>query len=128
MWEAYGLENENFIWAATAMRGGMARYQKATCGAVVGGSIAVGLKYRCPLKDEAKAEELRNIATEEASQMVQSFIERYGSVICLELLGTDLSVPGAREKAKEAGLFEQKCCSFIQYVIERLYELDEKAE
>ncbi len=64
MWEAYELGNEDFLWAGITFFGGISREQDAPCGAVSGGAVALGLKYRCALSDKEKAKQARNDARE----------------------------------------------------------------
>ena len=126
MWEAYGLKNEDFLWAGVAFRGGIAGQQQATCGAVSASALALGLRHRCSLTEREKAEKSRNAANEEAGELVKSFIRKFGAVTCSGLTGVDFSDEAAMKKAIESGLFEKKCHKQIQFVIEKLYELDEK--
>jgi C_GCAxxG_C_C family probable redox protein len=126
MWEAYGLKNQDFLWASTVFRGGIAGRQQATCGAVASSAVCLGLRHRRSLADKDKAERARNAANDEAKELVGSFIEKYGAVTCLELVGVDFSDEEARKRAREAGVFEKKCHNFLQFVIEKLYELEEK--
>lgn len=125
MWEAYGLGNEDFLWAGTVFRGGIADRQQANCGAISTAAIALGLRHRCSLDDTEKAERAKRAACDEAVELVESFIERYGALSCLGLLGVDLSDEAAVKKAIESGLFKE-CDKRILFVIEKLYELEEK--
>lgn len=125
MWEAYGLENEDFLWAGTAFHGGIAGQQQAPCGAVSAAAIALGLRHRCSPGDKEKAGRARKAASDDAAELVKSFAEKFGDITCLGLLGVDLSDEAAAKKAIEAGLFK-KCDDYVQFVIEKLYELEEK--
>lgn len=124
MWEAYGLDNEDFLWASTALRGGIAGQQKATCGAVAGAAVSLGLKNAGSPPEGEAAEKTRQDTNTLAGQLVGDFIREYGAVACIDLLGVDFSEPAAREQAMKDGLFEQKCHKFVQYVVEKLYELE----
>lgn len=126
MWEAYGLNNEDFLWAGVAFRGGIAGQQQATCGAVSAAALALGLRHRRSLADREKAEKSRNAANEDAGELVKSFVQRFSAVTCIGLTGVDFSDEGAMKKAVDAGLFEKKCDKQAQFVIEKLYELDKK--
>jgi len=126
MWETYELKNEDFLWAGTTFQGGIAGRQQAPCGAVSAAALALGLRHRCSLDDKEKAEQARKAAYEEARELVGSFIEKFGSLSCLELMGFDFSDEKARNQAIASGVFEHKCNKQIQYVIEKLYELEEK--
>jgi C_GCAxxG_C_C family probable redox protein len=126
MWEAYGLKNENFLWAGTTFRGGIAGQQQATCGAVAAGAISLGLKNRKSPTDKEKVEKAQKIANEDAAELVKSFIEKFRAVTCIGLTGVDFSDEKAMKQAIDSGLFEEKCYKQAQFVIEKLYELDNK--
>jgi C_GCAxxG_C_C family probable redox protein len=124
MWEAYGLKNEDFLWAGTAFQGGIAGQQQATCGAVAASALALGLRHRCSLADKEKAEQARKATNEDAAELVKSFIQRFGAVTCIGLTGVDFSDEKAVKQAIDSGLL--KCSQQVQFVIEKLYELEDK--
>jgi C_GCAxxG_C_C family probable redox protein len=124
MWEAYGLKNEDFLWAGTAFRGGIAGQQQATCGAVAAAALALGLRHRCSLADKEKAEQARKATNDDAAELVKSFIQRFGAVTCIGLTGVDFSDEKATKRAIDSGLL--KCDQQVQFVIEKLYELEDK--
>jgi len=124
MWEAYELENEDFLWSGVAFTGGIGGQQRAPCGAVSGAAICLGLRYRS--SDKQKAKQARLDTRQDASELVRSFIERFGSVSCLELVGIDFFEPGGYQQFRESGIWEDKCDNYVQFVIEKLYELDAK--
>ena len=126
MWEAYGLENEDILWTCTAFAAGIAGHQSAPCGAVSASTVCLGLRHRCPLTDRRRAKQARFDAREDAGQLVRSFTERFGTIACRDLLGLDFSKPGAYHTFLESGIWKDKCSKYVQFVIEKLYELDEK--
>jgi C_GCAxxG_C_C family probable redox protein len=126
LWEAYGLKNKDLLWAGTTFRGGIAGQQQAPCGAVSAAAIALGLRHRCYNADKKKAEQARNKACEDAAELVKSFEEKYGAITCYGLLGIDLRDEEAMKRAREAGIFEEKCQKQVQFVIEKLYEIEKK--
>lgn len=125
MWEAYGLGNEDFLWAGTAFYGGVAGQQRAPCGAISAAAIALGLRHRCSRDDKEKVEAGKKAAMADTAELVASFNEKFGDISCLELMGVDLSGEGALKQAIESGLFE-KCDEWVEFVVEKLYELEEK--
>ena len=125
MWEAYELGNEDFLWAGITFFGGISRDQEAPCGAVTGGAVALGLKHRCALADKEKAKRARTDAREDAGQMVEGFKKRFGGMSCMGLIGIDFSEPGGYQKFQESGVWKDKCYKYIEYVVEKLYELDD---
>ena len=126
MWEAYELGNEDLLWAGTAFNGGIAGQQQAPCGAVSGSAVCLGLRYRCPLTEKQKAEQARLAAREDASELVRSFTDKFGSIICRDLLGFDFSDTEATRRFRESGIWKEKCDNYVQFVVEKLYELSEK--
>jgi hypothetical protein len=127
MWEAYGLKNTDFLWAGMTLWGGFGgQQQQGTCGAVAGGVVFLGLKHRTPLKDKEKVASAKKAANAEAGELAKDFFRNFGAVSCLELTGVDFSDEKAFKEAKAGGLFEKKCDKFVAFVIEKMYELDEK--
>jgi len=126
MWEAYELGDEDLLWAGTNFTGGIAGQQQAPCGAVSAAAVCLGLRHCCSLADKEKAEEARLSARREASELVRSFVEKFGTIICRDLLGFDFSDKEAARQFRESGMWKEKCDNYVQYVIEKLYELDEK--
>jgi glutaredoxin 3 len=126
MWEAYGLGNEDLLWSCTAFNAGIGGQQQAPCGAVTAGAVCLGLRHRCSSEDKQKAKQARLNARQDASELVRSFAERFGTIICLDLVGVDFSKPGGYQQFLGSGAWKEKCDSYVQFVIEKLYELDEK--
>jgi C_GCAxxG_C_C family probable redox protein len=126
LWEAYGLKNEDFLWAGTVFRGGIAAQQQAPCGAVSAAALALGLRHRCSTADKNKAERARNAACEDAAELVKGFEEKFGAISCIGLLGVDFKDEEAMKPAVDSGIFERKCHKQIQFAIEKLYEIEKK--
>jgi C_GCAxxG_C_C family probable redox protein len=124
MWEAYGLENEDLLWASTALRGGIAGQQQATCGAVASAAVCLGLRHRCSLADKDKAEEARSLICREANEMVEKFIGKYGAITCIGLTGVDFKDEKATKHAVAGG--QLRCREQVQFVIEKLYEMEKR--
>jgi glutaredoxin 3 len=128
MWEAYGLDNEDFLWSCIAFTGGIGGQQQAPCGAISAGAVCLGLRHRCPLEDKQKAKQSRLDARLDAHELVRSFTEKFGTINCFDLVGADFSQPGGYQQFLESGAWKEKCDSYVQFVIEKLYELDKKRE
>ena len=126
MWEAYGLDNEELLWSCTAFTGGIGGQQQAPCGAISAGAVCLGLRHRCPAEDKQKAKQARLNARQDAKELVSSFAQKFGNIICLDLVGTDFSKPGGYQQFLESGGWKEKCNSYVQFVVEKLCELDEK--
>ena len=126
MWEAYELGNKDLLWSCIAFNGGIGGQQQAPCGAVTTGAVCLGLRHRCSPKDKQKAKQARLDARQDANELVRSFAERFGTITCFDLVGIDFSKPGGYQQFLESGTWKDKCDSYVQFVIEKLYELDER--
>ncbi len=116
-----GLDRETALRVATAFGGGMGR-MGATCGAVTGAFMVIGLKYgRTRVEDEETKEKAYSLVREFADR----FESRNGSIVCRELLGYDIGTPEERELAREQGLFATLCPRLVRdaaEIIERILE------
>ena len=126
MWEAYGLDNEDLLWSCTAFQGGIGGQREAVCGAISAAAVCLGLRHRCSLAEEQRAQQARVDVRNEASELVQSFSKKYGDIICQDLVGVDLSDSEIARQFRESGMWEEKCNTYVQFAVEKLYELDEK--
>jgi C_GCAxxG_C_C family probable redox protein len=126
MWEAYGINNEDFLWAGTAFRGGIAGVQEGPCGAVSGIALAIALRHHSSITGKAKAEQTRELICKETAELVKSFKDKWGAISCLDLMGVDFNDKQAMEKARKSGTSGQNCLKQVQYAIELLYRLEGK--
>jgi C_GCAxxG_C_C family probable redox protein len=126
MWETYELGNEDLLWSGIAFNGGIGGQQQAPCGAVSTAAICLGLRHRSYATDKQKAKQARLDARQHAGELIKSFIEKFGSIVCLDLVGIDFSEPGGYQRFQESGIWQEKCDHYVQFVIEKLYELDTK--
>ena len=126
MWEAYELGNEDLLWSCIAFNGGIAGQQQAPCGAISAAAVCLGLHHRCPPADKQKVKQARLDARQEANKLVAAFTEKFGSIICRDLLGLDFSKPEEYRRFQESDIGKEKCEKFIEFVIEKLYEFEEK--
>lgn len=85
----------------------------------------LGLKNRQSLKDKEKTEKAQKAVLEDAAELVKSFLQKFGALTCLELVGVDFNDEKAMKQVTDA-LFEQRCQKQAQFVIEKLYELENK--
>ena len=113
--DALGYDEEELLRMAAAFAGGM--FRGDTCGAVTGALMALGLAYG---DDPA-------LTAEKTAQFQAAFSARFGSTICREILGYDLSVPGELEKARESGRMTDNCAAFVRGASEILLELMQDA-
>lgn len=109
----YGMSEEVALKVATQFGGGARKGEM--CGAVVGGLMALGLKYG---HFHMNAPEEKGNAYKKAEEFMNRFIAKNGTVVCRELLGYDISKPEEMAKIKELDLFESTCPKMIQCATE----------
>lgn len=126
MWEAYELGNEDYLWTCIAFMGGIGGHQQAPCGAVSASAVCLGLRYRCSLAEKERVKQSRLAVRQNASELVKSFTDKFGTITCRDLLGLDLSRPDGYREFVESGIWKEKCDKYVEFVIEKLYEFDEK--
>jgi hypothetical protein len=126
MWEAYGLENEDFLWAGIPFMGGISGNQMAPCGSISAAAVCIGLKHRCSLSDNAKAKANRTAARHYAGKLVQDFTRDFGDITCRGLLKLDFTKPGAYQQFRESGVWKDTCEKYMEYIIDKLYDFEDK--
>lgn len=124
MWETYGLENEEVLWAGVNFLGGIGGRQEAVCGAISAASVSLGLRQRQGLENSEKADAARDESRRKAGELLDSFRDEFGNIVCRELTGADLSDPEVRQKFRESGEWDEKCKNYVRFVIEKLYEIE----
>src|SRR5512140_3015316 len=106
----HGLDRDVALRVACAYGGGVAR-TAATCGAVNGALMAIGLaRGRFRLEDEAAREKTYDAAR----AFLDRFRSEHGSDQCRDLLGVDIATADGREAAAKAGLFRTRCPVFVR--------------
>ena len=128
MWETYGLEDEDLLWPSAALFGGIAGQQQATCGAASSSAVCLGIRLRQPLNDEAAVKQARLDIEREAAEFVRDFSNRFGTLVCRDLVGLDLSDPDVRRRFLSQNLGKDTCDRFVSFAVEKLYELEKKRE
>ena len=126
MWEAYGWDNEDFLWAGIPFMGGINGQQQAPCGGITASAISLGLRYRCPLSDKQEAKKARNTSRYFAGKLLEDFTKQFGDITCGGLLGIDFSKPDAYQTFIESGVWKDKCEKYIQFIIEKLYAFEDE--
>jgi len=121
MAEHWGIENELIPKVATGFGGGIGRCG-SVCGALVGGIMAIGVKYG---SNEPYAEKRRE-AYELSEKLYRQFQKQHRSVLCKELIGYTLCDPEDLEKARREKVFEERCTVFVGSVVEMLLALSER--
>jgi C_GCAxxG_C_C family probable redox protein len=107
--EQLGLEKALALKMACGFGAGIGRMGR-TCGAVTGAVMVIGLKHgQVNLADAESREKTYTLVKE----FVDRFIARHGSIECRELIGYDLSNSSDLKSARESGVFQNKCPSFV---------------
>ena len=123
MWEAYGMENEDFLWASTCLQGGLGGFRKGACGAIASSAVCLGLHHRQELSDKEATEKAREKARNLTKELAESFHKEYGDVICENL--ADFGPPGQKpDPEKRKAAIEGKCIYYVQYAVSKLYEFE----
>jgi len=106
----FGLDRKIALKLSTGFGSGMGGLAKI-CGAVSGSFMVIGLKY-----GRAKIEDIE--AKERTYNKVQDFVKQfeniYGSIICKELIGCDISTQEGKKIAQDQNLFKEKCPKFVK--------------
>lgn len=104
-----GLDRQTALRVAGAFGAGMAR-TGATCGAVTGSLMVIGLHYaKTKVGDDGGRE--RSYAL--AQEFMDAFRDLNGSLLCRELLGVDVSTPEGIAAVREKDLFRTVCPKFV---------------
>ena len=114
-----GLDLQTAARIATPFGAGIGRLGM-TCGAVSGALMVIGLKcgHRSWLDTEVKER-----TYEIAREFLSRFEERHQSHICRQLLGVDARNAEEWALAKEEGLFEDRCTTFVRDAADIVSEL-----
>ncbi len=109
--DALGYDAEELRRMRAGFGGGM--FRGDTCGGVTGSLMALGLA----LGDDIE------LTKQKVAAFQAAFIERFGTTICRELLGYDLSVPGELEKARASGKMLEVCPVVVRAASEILRDM-----
>lgn len=103
---------------ATPFGGGISRWG-TVCGAVVGGSMALGFCYG---RTRAEEKEARDKTYGKVQEMLRQFEEEFGTVQCRGLINLNLMDPADRKKFDELGL-RKKCAGFVARTAENVRKI-----
>ncbi len=129
--EAFGLKDEAVFKSASGLSAGIGGMRSA-CGVLLGGTLALGLKYGREISDldksleEALAKEKASI--EPVGRLYKWFEREFGSVLCRDirksLIGVDLDsrIPWEKQMVDELGL-HKRCCELSRKTARRVAEL-----
>ena len=108
--EDLGADRAFALRLATGFGGGMGR-TGATCGALTGAFMALGLAFGMTEPGDQAAKERTYAMVAEATRR---FRERTGALSCRDLLGLDLGTPEGLQAAKDRGLFATQCAGYVR--------------
>jgi len=114
--EDLGLKEETSL-LASAFGGGMR--MAATCGALTGALMALGLAQGFDNVDVDKKAHIENLTKE----LVARWTSIIGDTDCKDILGIDVSKPEGRTEARAAGVFDSECPRCIEQGVTLLEEL-----
>ncbi|MHA2425288.1 MAG: C-GCAxxG-C-C family protein, partial [Candidatus Thorarchaeota archaeon] len=90
------------------------------CGAISGAMMAIGVLLGERITDvETQRKETYRLTRE----FQKRFKERFGTIVCDELIEIDMGNMDAVEKANDDGVFLEKCPNYIGWVVETVFEL-----
>jgi C_GCAxxG_C_C family probable redox protein len=118
--EQYGIDSKKARLLGRTLAAGIGR-QGETCGYITGALLILAHAYDD--KDEAQA---RKNTHPVVMELIRRFKERYGTMMCKELLGTDMSTEEGLKKIVEEKLLAKHCYSeggIGQHVAKMLEEL-----
>jgi len=117
-----GLNAQNSLKIGGAFGGGMSGLGN-TCGAVSGALMIISLALR---NDNPEDVENKDFVYEKGRKFLYKFTQSHGTVMCRDLTGVDMTKDDELEKAKENGVFEEKCPNFVKTAAKLLDEILEK--
>ena len=123
IWELPLGENS---WATAGYLGAI-NSGDATCGLLVGSSVAIGLrsgqgKTCLPLEDK----EERNKAVSAVNALYKYFIEKFGATHCQKLIQCDFSKPEELDRYVKEEIYKNKCFNFFNFVMNRFIEMEKQ--
>jgi C_GCAxxG_C_C family probable redox protein len=116
IFETLGIGDPKTIQAADSLAGGTALSTKGTCGALVGGLLAIGAVVGRTYEDFSAGERKRRVF-QYSKKLYDRFVEEYGSPICQDihkkLFGRTFNLldPKDYEEFDKAGAHVDKCPS-----------------
>jgi C_GCAxxG_C_C family probable redox protein len=116
IFETLGIGDPKTIQAADSMAGGSALSTKGTCGALVGGLLAIGAVVGRTYEDFSAGETKRRVF-QYSKKLYDRFVKEYGSPVCQDihkkLFGKTFNLldPKDYEEFDKAGAHVDKCTS-----------------
>jgi C_GCAxxG_C_C family probable redox protein len=115
----YGLDVDKALKISSGFGGGMGRSGR-TCGAVTGAYMVIGLKNGMGI---SKDKEAKDKTYQIINEFSNHFQKKYGSMMCKEILGCDITTPEGRAYFNQNELLEKKCFQCVKSAVEILEEI-----
>ena len=113
------MDFEQVMPLAAGIGAGVA-HEGNVCGAVSGAILALGVIEN---KSHADAKQHKEAAYASGEEFVRRFKQKYGTIICNELTGVEMTDTNARNNAIEDGTFVKKCPSFVSDAVRIALEI-----
>lgn len=106
--EKYGLDEEDALKIASCFGGGA--HCGELCGCVTGALMAIGLAHGFSEENDSIGKQLTE---RETLEFQRRFKERFGSLLCRDLLGYNVAIPEEKMKIGETGVIPERCPGFV---------------
>lgn len=117
--ELWGLPIKGNSWA-TAGYSGAILSGKTTCGLLIGGTNAIGLRYGLEKDSRPEEEaEARGKAIEAVNALFKAFIEKFGATDCKTLCKVDYQDPDQIAGWIQSKGWKSTCDVFLDFVINK---------
>ena len=117
MCQALSIETDSMPRIATPFGGGFGSCG-LVCGALTGGTMAIGLAL-----GRRSPEESRDAVNAATRELVDSFIDEMDNTLCRELTGVDLRSEEGRRQLHESDVRERVCNPAIAFAARRAAEI-----
>ncbi len=117
--ERYGLDESAGRKVSCAFGGGMASTGEM-CGAVTGAMMVIGLAHGRVTPEDVQAKSRTYQLTRKLWDDIRA---RHGSIVCREILGLDIGTDEGNRRARESGLFKERCPRLVRDAAQALEEL-----
>jgi len=67
-----------------------------------------------------------SIGALEFSELAKEFTKEFGTMVCIDLVGIDFSVPEQRRRYFAENITKDTCDRFVAFAVRKLYELEDK--
>jgi C_GCAxxG_C_C family probable redox protein len=114
--ETLGVEGDWLPRIATGFGSGIATTQQV-CGAISGAVMVAGWVLG---RDSGKEGNKRLYQVCDA--FINEFRQEFSSSTCRDLIGVDLSDPAERKRARDTGVFVDKCVPLVEFSARRIAE------